>query len=137
MKKIKLMFGVIALVGIMVLMSTTTAPKRTSDIVKTEIDSKIPYKGKIKAAPIIPLAIEYQMLLEQEQANHKRQHGPSVSTSPELGWCWAEVCNDCGFEEYDISIVCWICDGTCQWCLGHNVECYVGSQYFCEWYGPE
>jgi len=141
MKKIKFMFVAMALIGLTVLMSTTTAPKRTSAMVKAEIDSKIPYKGYIKAAPIIPLAIEYQLLLDQEQAafekkQGKKQHGPSASMM-EIGWCWGQYCNDCGYKEYDVSIVCWVCSGRCTQCWSTNVECMVGAQWYCDYLGRE
>ena len=139
MRKIKFMFVAMALIGLVVLMSTTTPQKRTSAMVKAEIDLKIPYKSKIKAAPIIPLAIEYQLLRDQEQAEYekqqgRKQHGPSASMM-EIGWCWEEVCSDCGWRDSDVSIVCWVCNNVCSNCGSHNVECYVGAQSFCDYFG--
>ena len=145
------MFVAMALIGLTVLMSTTIpekktvkVEKRTSAIVKAEIDSKIPEGEYVKAEPLRPLFKEYMGLLEQEQVEFekkqgKKQHGPSVSpaTMMELGWCWGQWCNACGFQEYDVSIVCWVCNGTCSSCKSHDVECMVGAQWLCDYFGPQ
>ena len=143
------MFVAMALIGLTVLMSTTIpekktakAEKRTSVMVKAEIDSKIPDSVMVKAEPLRPLFQEYMDLLEQEQLEYELKHGgqhgpnPSPAEMMEIGWCWAQACNACGYWEYDISIVCWVCSNKCSMCGSHDVECMVGSQWICDYLDP-
>ena len=143
------MFVAMALIGLTVLMSTTIpekktvkAEKRTSVMVKAEIDSKIPDSVMVRVEPLRPLFEEYMALLEQEQLEyelkHEGRHGPNPSPAEmmELGWCWAQWCNACGYQEYEVQIVCWVCDGICHQCLSHDVECMVGSQWLCDYLDP-